>query len=140
MATGATPAGSVSKVVVGRADGTRLKGYIFNFSPLRDSFRLFPEANSPQSQGTDVKLRDVKAIFFVKDFAGNRERNDSQQVNEGAHGRKLEVTFRDNEKITGTTEAYSPQKPGFFVFPADQESNNLRIFIVNASVRAVKHL
>ena len=121
-------------------DGTRLKGYIFNFSPLRDSFRLFPEPNSPQNLGTDIKLRDVKAIFFVKDFAGNRERNDSQQVSVGAHGRKLEVTFRDDEKITGTTEAYNPQKPGFFMFPADQESNNLRIFIVNASVRAVKHL
>jgi hypothetical protein len=140
MATGPSQASSVSKVVVGKSDGARLKGYIFNFSPLRDSFRLFPEPNSAQDAGTDVKLRDVKAIFFVKDFAGNSERNDSQEVSSGAHGRKLEVTFRDNEKIAGTTEAYNPQKVGFFVFPADGESNNARIFVVNAAVRQVKHL
>jgi hypothetical protein len=140
MATGPAQASSVSKVVIGKIDGTRMRGYIFNFSPMRDSFRLFPEPNSPQNVGADVKLREVKAIFFVKDFAGNREHNDSQQVSAGVHGRKLEVTFRDNEKIAGTTEAYNPQKSGFFMFPADPESNNARIFVVNAAVRQVKHL
>jgi hypothetical protein len=140
MGTGPTPASSVNRVVVGLADGKRLKGYIFNFSPMRDSFRLFPEPNSPPNLGTDVSLREVKAIFFVKDFAGTRERKDSQQINPGAHGRKLEVTFRDDEKIAGTTEAYNRQKVGFFMFPGDRESNNVRIFIVNASVREVKQL
>ena len=140
MGTSPTQASSVSKVVIGKIDGTRLKGYIFNFSPMRDSFRLFPEPNSAQDAGKDVQLREVKAIFFVRDFSGNRERKDSQQVGAGVHGRKLEVTFRDNEKIAGTTEAYNPQKVGFFIFPADSESNNSRIFVVNAAVRQVKHL
>ncbi len=140
MGTSPTQASSVSKVVVAKTGGGRLKGYIFNFSPMRDSFRLFPEPNSAQDAGTDVKLREVKAIFFVKDFHGNRERNDSQEVSAGVHGRKLEVTFRDDEKVSGTTEAYNPQKVGFFMFPADAGSNNARIFVVNAAVRQVKHL
>jgi len=42
--------------------------------------------------------------------------------------------------ICGTTEAYNPKKTGFFMFPADPDSNNSRIFIVNASVRLVKAL
>lgn len=140
MSTSASAMSSASKVVVAHMDGQRLKGYVFNFSALRDSFRLFPEANSPQTAGTDLELRDVKAIFFVKEFAGNRDRKDNYHSMDGAHGRKLEVTFKDGEKVPGTTEAYNPKKLGFFMFPADRESNNTRIFIVNANVAAVKIL
>ena len=140
MSTSATSMSSASKVVVAHLDGQRLKGYVFNFSALRDSFRLFPEANSPQAAGTDLEIRNVKAIFFVKDFDGNRERKDSYDSMEGAHGRKLELTCPDGEKILGTSEAYNPKKLGFFMFPADRESNNSRIFIVNANVSTVKML
>ena len=140
MTTSATALGSVSKVVVACLDGRRLKGYVFNFSALRDDFRLFPEANSPQNSGEDVHLRDLKAIFFVKNFAGNPERQESNGLAAGVHGRKLEVTFSDGEKLAGTTEAYNSKKTGFFMFPADAASNNARIFIVNKNVRAVKML
>jgi hypothetical protein len=56
------------------------------------------------------------------------------------HGRKVEVTFQDGEKMAGTTEAYNPQKLGFFLFPADTESNNTRVFIVNSNVQKVLFL
>lgn len=131
---------SASKVVVACMDGERLKGYVFNFSAMRESFRLFPEAASSQSAGSDLELRNVKAIFFVKHFVGNPERKDRYDWNDGTHGRKLEVTCKDGEKILGTTEAYNRQKLGFFMFPADRESNNTRIFIVNANVSTVKIL
>jgi hypothetical protein len=87
-----------------------------------------------------VQLRDLKAIFFVKDLGGNPERKDLQQLKDGTHGRKLEITFADGEMICGTTEAYNPTKTGFFMFPADSDSNNSRIFIVNAGVRQVRAL
>jgi len=64
MSMTGTAISSASKVVVACLDGERRKGYVFNFSALRDSFRLFPEANSPQSAGTDLQIRDVKAIFL----------------------------------------------------------------------------
>jgi hypothetical protein len=131
---------SQNRVVVGCLDGQRLKGYVFNFSAARDRFKLFPEENSPQHAGVEVKLESVKAIFFVKEFSGNKERRDQGEPKPGGHGRKLEVTFLDGETIAGTTEAYHPSKVGFFLFPADPESNNTRIFILNKSVRAVKFL
>ena len=140
MATPPTQPNKASKVVVGCQDGQRLKGYVFNFSPLREVFRLFPEENSPHHLGADVRLEGVKAIFFVKDFAGHREHQDSYDLEKSAHGRKLEVIFQDGEIIAGTTEAYNPKKVGFFLFPADPESNNLRIFVVNRSVQQVKLL
>lgn len=140
MATTPGQAGAPNKVVVACLDGQRLKGYIFNFAANRDQFRLFSDEKSPASAGTDIKLPAVKAIFFVKEFSGHKEHHDHYELAPGAHGRKLEVTFLDGETIIGTTEAYSPQKPGFFIFPADAESNNNRIFIVSKSVREVKFL
>ena len=128
-----------SKLVAACLDGRRLKGYVFNFSPLRETFRLFPEANSPPEAGREVELAELKALFFVKDFAGDaqyKERYDTA----GGRGRKLEITFKDGEKIIGTTEAWSPQKAGFFLFPADRGTNNLRIFVVNRNVTRVQLL
>jgi hypothetical protein len=129
-----------SKVVVACLDGQRLKGYVFNFSAVRDSLRLFPAENSPHEAGTDVKFQTLKAIFFVKDHEGHREHHDTYDMKTAGHGRKIEVTFRDGEKIMGSTEAYNPQKPGFFLFPADPEGNNIRIFVVNSNVQKVNIL
>ncbi|MGE5206912.1 MAG: DUF6982 domain-containing protein [Chlamydiota bacterium] len=128
-----------SKLVVACLDGRRLKGYVFNFSPVRERFRLFPEANSPPDAGKDVELADLKALFFVRDFAGNPQYREHYDVN-GGRGRRLEVTFKDGEKIIGTTEAWTSQKLGFFLFPADAMTNNLRIFVVNRNVAQVRLL
>jgi hypothetical protein len=128
-----------SRLVVACLDGRRLKGYVFNFSPLRESFRLFPEANSPPEAGVNLELASLKALFFVKDFTGNPQYTEHYDVN-GGRGRKLEVTFKDGEKIIGATEAWNPLKPGFFLFPADVRTNNLRIFVVNRNVAQVRVL
>jgi small nuclear ribonucleoprotein (snRNP)-like protein len=128
-----------NKVVVACLDGRRLKGRIYDFSALKDHFRLFPEGDSRQQQGTDLAFKDVKAIFFVKDFAGHSGHHDLNDLNP-ARGRPMEVTFQDGEKIVGTTEAFNPQRTGFFVFPVDPDSNNIRIFVVTKNAREVKRL
>ncbi len=138
MATPSMQVGKPNKVVVGCLDGQRLKGFVFNFSSLRGQFRLFPEEKSLHHLGTDVKLESVKAIFFVKDFDGHREHHDSYALQGRGHGRKIEVTFQDGEKIAGTTETYHPESVGFFIAPADPECNNIRIFVVNKNVREVQ--
>jgi len=130
----------VNKVVVAFLDKRRLKGYVFNFSALRESFRLYPEPTSRQGEGTDVLIKELKAVFFVKDFVGNPDYHESYDVNPTAHGRKIEVQFGDTETIVGLTEAYNPQKIGFFVFPADPNSNNLRIFVVNKNTCKIRIL
>jgi hypothetical protein len=140
MPTPPAPLNKPNKVVVARLDGQRLKGYVSNFSATRDYFRLFPAENSPHEAGTDVGFRTLKAVFFVKDFEGRREHHDTYDVKASAHGRKIEVTFQDGEKIVGTTEAYNPQKLGFFLFPADPESNNTRVFVINSNVQKVSFL
>jgi hypothetical protein len=128
-----------NKVVVACLDGRRLKGHVYDFSALKDHCRLFPEADSPQHMGTDLAFKDLKAIFFVKDFAGHSGHHDLNDLSPG-HGRALEVTFNDGERIVGTTEAFNPQRTGFFISPVDPDSNNIRIFVVTKNAREVRRL
>jgi hypothetical protein len=140
MATLSPPAVMLNKVVVAYLDGRRSRGCVFDFSPLKDTFRLVPENDKPQPKGPEVTLKELKAIFFVKDFRGDSRYKESKKIQEGKPGRKVEVTFSDGEKIVGTTQGYDPKSKGFFVFPADPKSNSMRIFVVNWNVRDVKFL
>jgi hypothetical protein len=141
MATTYAPTGvALNKVVAAYLDDRRAHGCVFEFSPLKDTFRLVAESDLAQKKGVDVALKDLKAVFFVKDFKGNSKYKESQKIAEGKPGRKIEVTFSDGEKIVGTAPAYNPKSKGFFVIPADAKSNNLRIFVVNWNVRDVKFL
>src|SRR5262249_39733298 len=123
---GLTPGSTdnMNRAVVAFLDGRRLKGYLLNFSAAKESFRLFYNANVHQQAGSDIFLKDLKAIFFVKDFVGDPGRKDSPESGPAKRGRKVVVTFKDGEQISGSTEAYNPQKLGFFLFPLGHDSNN----------------
>ncbi len=138
MASSPITTDKMNRAVVAFLDGRRLKGYIFNFSSLKEMFRLFPNEPPGQSAGSDILLKDLKAIFFVKDFVGNPDRTATPEEEKPKHGRKIAVTFKDGEQLPGTTEAYNPQKLGFFMFPLDENSNNIRVFVINKNVREVK--
>ena len=135
------PAGPI-KVVAAYVDGTRLKGFVFNFSPLSDQCRFFPSERAVPGEAREVHLLEVKALFFVKEFSNPalHDKTHSHEFVGAAHGRRIEVIFADGELVTGTTEGYNPRRLGFFVTPANQEGNNLRIFVVNANVSKVRWL
>ena len=137
MKTDPSSANQANKVVTAFLDGRRVKGCVFNFSAIKESFDLFPSEDGHQAKAAEVRIRDVKAVFFVRDFVGNREYQDAHTAEAFKHGRKIEVTFRDGEKLLGVTDAYNPQKLGFFMFPGDPKSNNLRIFVV---IKNAKHI
>jgi hypothetical protein len=127
-----------NKAVVAFLDGRRLKGYIYNFSAQKDRFRLFLEQDTLRGEGTDVQMKDLKAIFFAKDFVGNSEYTESQILTSQNGCRKAEVTFCDGEKLVGTTDAYNSQKIGFFLVPADPRSNNLRVFVITKNAAQIR--
>ncbi len=128
------------KVVLRYTDGTVVKGFTQNFSPSRKSFHFHPFQND--TGPIQVSLNDLKAIFFVRDFAGNslyRERKDYVE-GDPPSGRKVEVKFMDGEMMVGSTLCYDPDRRGFFIFPADPNSNNKKAFVVNTSVIKVEYL
>jgi hypothetical protein len=128
----------LSKAVVGFLNGNRIRGYVYDFSALKESFNLLPPEDPLHSQGTNVEMKDLKAVFFVWEFTSNPECHESPPADVPMHGRTIEVTFTDGEKIIGRTDGYNPQKFGFFLYPADPRSNNIRIFVVTKNTRQVR--
>jgi hypothetical protein len=129
------------KVVVHYADGNVIKGFTGDFSPNKDLFHLFP-ATDPTGEASEVLMKDLKAVFFVRDFTGDAQYNEQKIFLEGVkgHGRKLEAKCIDEELLVGWTLGYDPKRKGFFVFPADPNSNNIRVFIVSSAVKKFRYL
>lgn len=138
MATPPRAPGQANRVVVAFLDGRRQSGYVYDFSALKDSFNLLPAEKTLEGHGIKVQMMELKAVFFVKDFTGNPGYSDKPIVDEHIHGRKIEVIFRDGETILGKTEGYNPQKLGFFMFPGDPTSNNIRVFVINKNAKEVR--
>jgi Family of unknown function (DUF6982) len=130
------------KVVVRYADGKVIKGYTQDFFPNKDRFHLQPHEKSPDQNTRLVLLKDLKAIFFVKDFDGDSAYDERRQFGEGdkPQGRKMEILFKDGEKLVGSTLGYEPSRPGFFIQPVDGQSNNMRVLVVQAYVDKVRIL
>jgi hypothetical protein len=131
-----------TKVVVKYLNGRVIKGFMQNFSPNKDRFHLTP-SDKPSGGPIEVLVKHLKAIFVVRDFAGNpqfEERN-FYVAGEKPPGLKLEVTFTDGEVIVGSTVlGYDPKRQGNFIIPADSTSNNIRIFVVSSAVKSVRQL
>ncbi len=130
------------KVVVRYADGRIIKGSTNDFFPNKPVFHLHPLEAEAADKGVEINVRELKAIFFVKDFTGNAAYNERRHFADGEKpsGRKIEVTFRDGELLVGATMGYDASRPGFFVVPTDPQSNNLRIFVVTAAVKGTRYL
>jgi len=128
-----------NKVVVRYLDGRILKGFTTNFMPNKDTFHLTPSDEKLGVQAQTVNIKDCKAVFFVKDFTGKSDYQDKKEfpARATAGGRKIKVVFKDQEILIGTTQGYQPGRPGFFLFPADPESNIDRCYVVAASTLAV---
>ncbi len=129
-----------SKVVVRYMDGRMLKGYTSDFLATRPYFHLSPAAAGPSGPRVSVPIGHLKAVFFVREFDGQASHVESRAFEERAQGRKVEVAFLDDEVLVGTTLNYRPDGGGFTVFPADPQSNNLRVFVVASAVRHVRLL
>jgi hypothetical protein len=128
---------TVDKCVARFADGRVLKGATTDFSTAEDHFHLIP-ANDGASKTTQVHMPDLKAVFGVKTFAGDprhveKKTFDGPEPPDGA----VRVVFSDGEVLVGTTDGVEPDRPGFFVVPADPDSNNVWAYVVTEATREI---
>ena len=131
------------KIVVRYAGGRIAKGFTQDFFPNKPRFHLFPKENINAGESAEIHFRDLKAVFFVKDFDGNAQYNEQKYYEPGtrpAAGRIVEVTFNDGEVLVGSTLGYDANRPGFFFFPADSKSNNLRVYAISKAVQIVRYI
>ncbi len=130
------------KLVVKYKDGRIIKGWVENFKPDRDIFILQPLKEYSDEERLEIKLSELKAIFFVKDFIGNRYyrkvRTFENYPASTPTQRHIIVHFKDGEKLYGTSYSYNPVKSGFFVYPVDPLDNNIRIFVLKDATERVE--
>jgi hypothetical protein len=131
-----------AKIVARFADGRIKKGYTSDFSPNKPMLHIVRGGGGKSAVREQVNLAELKAVFFVKTFAGNPDYVERKQFVEGDNlpGEKAEVTFEDGETLQGSVLRYKMQETGFFFFPADPNSNNMTLFVVNAAVKKFRYL
>ena len=131
------------KVILRFLDGRIIKGYIGDFSPLNNHISVIDETSNKQ----DIQLNELKAVFYVKSFEGNKHYSDKKSFTKTSQkGKKILVRFADGEGLIGYLEGDVPwqrgfflesKKGGFFVLPSDDKTNNIKVFVVSTSVTDV---
>ena len=121
-------------VVAHYQDGRILKGYALDFFPNKESFHLEREGTG---ESTEVKIAELKGVFFVKTFEGNASATRRVDTERAGMGRKIKIEFTDGETLLGYTSGYSPARKGFFVFPIDPDDNNEKVFVITSATTTV---
>jgi hypothetical protein len=134
----------MEKTVTRLMDGSLLKGYLKDFSPKAEEILVQEE---PGGSARSVKIKDVKAVFFVKSFEGDEDHRERKSYSmTRTKGQRVFVKFRDGESLLGFLEGATPwdkgfflsrrdnSLKGFFLLPADEDANNDRVFVVSSSV------
>ncbi len=129
------------KVVARYRDGRLVKGFTRNFFANKDCFHVSPP-DDPYGEPKAILMKELKAVFFVRDFAGNPRYVERKEfpIGQSLHGRRMEVRFSDGEVIVGATLGYGGDRIGFFIAPPDPNSNNIRVFAISTAVENVRRL
>lgn len=93
-----------TKIVVHMKDGTIYKGVTHDFDADRDTFHVLPAEGGGVPRNVDIDA--MKALFYVKDYMGNRDFVARRKF-EGSEGasRRAVLKFRDGEEIWGYLES-----------------------------------
>jgi len=138
-----------TRMIVLLTDGSRLKGYSSDFNPARPLLHLrLADPGGETGEQRDVAMKDVNAVFFVRDFAFDREKRYDPEDDLGTvtappagGARALEVTTVWGEVLRGLTYGYQPHRPGFFLFPTEPLERTLnleRAFLTRQAVVRVE--
>ncbi len=126
------------KVVARYPNGRVVKGLTGDFSQHREVFHIH-DVNDPLAAPQEIRIADLKAVFFVKDLVGDMGHAKSNIFDpyDRTPGQRIRVQFKDGEELRGFTPDYLPSKAAFFVLPADLRGNVDRCFVVAASTQKI---
>ena len=68
----------MNKIVARYADGRMVKGTTVDFFPTKDLFHVSVTENGA-TRLVEVSLKELKALFFVRDFSGNPQHVQSNE-------------------------------------------------------------
>ncbi len=141
------------KIVAHQVDGTLIKGYTRTLVPqpvedLEPHQAQHPSYKIPvttaDGEKTQLHLSDLKALFVVKSFDGNRDYREVKFFTQEPEidGLWVRLSFRDNEVLEGIVlnNLDFLLHPGFFLKPPDPLSNNRLVYVVKAALSEFKAL
>ena len=130
-----------TQVVARYSNGKITKGYTINFFPNKDRFHV-TLVDKPSDRPTEVVVNQLKAVFVVRDLRGNPQYVERKSYMEGEtpYGTSMELTFEDGEVMVGSSMSFDLRRQGFFITPADPNSNNIRVFVVCSAVKKIRQL
>jgi len=127
-----------NRIVVHFKNGNVIKGMTHDFVPEKPKFHLVYQDGKIE----DINTESLKAVFFVRSYEGKKDYREVKGFGKidpiTFRGMKIKITFIDNEVIYGSTLGYNKTRKGFFIFPADPDSNNIRIYIIASAIKEVK--
>jgi hypothetical protein len=131
--------GSGDRVVAHEKSGRVVKGSTRDFLPEHPRFHVLPRDSAVT---LPVRMSDLKAVYFVRDLAGNPEHAKLRAFpavdpTPGV-GRRIAVLFQDGELLVGYAQNYSGEKSGFFVYPCDGQGNTIRAFVLRAATQRIR--
>lgn len=126
---------SQPKIVVSTRNGERFRGFL-------EKGRSLPRGElhmkTPEGRDLPLDLEQLKGIFFVRDYEGDRAYLEDKALTADPERRGLRVRlrFEDNETMEGVVENSLDllQSVGFFFWPADPDANNQLIFVVKSAL------
>ena len=132
------------KVILRVVDGKMLKGFIRDLK-ISDEYLYIEDESNHQHK---VRLKELKAIFFVRKFEGERGHQEKKSfIGTRPGSKRVFVKFKDGESIMGNMEGEIPWERGFFlesmkektftIVPVDEDSNNTKILVITTAVMDV---
>jgi hypothetical protein len=134
----------IEKAVLRFNDKRILKGRIRDFTSDSDIVTLL-EAETGKEHTVDI--HQLKAVFFVRTFRGNSGYREKKSYGISKQsGQKIFIKLKDGEGMVGFLEGHFPWEKGFFlskhedvakgffILPVDEDSNNIKAFVVSSSV------
>ena len=125
-------------------NGSMLKGYLKGFTSYAEEVVL-EEAETGEVH--TLRTGDIKAVFFVKSFVGDYDYREKKSYGiRKPTGNRVFVKFKDGERLVGFLDGKVPWEKGFFLsrkendgkgfflLPVDEDTNNIKVFVISSSV------
>jgi hypothetical protein len=127
------------KVIIRKLNGEILKGYAEeSLDPVAGKENTVA-ITSLTEEMIRVPKSDIKALFFVRKFSGNKEYAEVKffESQPRIDGLWVRVYFYDNEAIEGivANSINFLNEDGFYLKPPDPNSNNRLMYIVKSALK-----
>jgi hypothetical protein len=129
-----TPASTHKKVVVRFFDRNVLRGYL---NPNRLGESEAAELLTPEGEKRSFPVKDVRSIYFVRDFTGDFEPERKAFLSRPKlDGLWVRLKFRDEDTIEGVVpnDLLSLLDRGVQITPPDLHGTTVRIFIPRSAL------